>query len=126
MNAVRVLAFLFVIQIPGCASPPNTLAGAATLGGFAAGSKEVNLEMDAGDSLTYEWSVAEQNATVSFNIHVHRDGRIEEFDAGDFHSRNGSYVQESSGGVSLFWENPGPEAVHLEFRLEGGFRVVSP
>lgn len=126
MRLSRFVLLAAGVLLAACTSPapPDAPAtsGAATLRGNPDGFMEIDLEMDAGAELSFSWQLEEEDARAYFDVHIHREGRVEEFFSGTYHALDGTFVQPSSGGVSLLWTNTGADPVQLRYRLEGAFR----
>lgn len=118
-RALPMLVLVGLVLAAGGVSA-RTAGGEPTI---APGSfEEVDLRMDAGWSVDYDWSA---DRAVYFDIHSHRGAQV------DYHVRNGStngtagtFEAPDRGTYSLLWENRGDDAVTVSWDLEG--RWIDP
>lgn len=95
-------------------------------GGFV----EVNTEMKAGQTMTYEWTAA---SPVYFNIHTHRDGVTTNVVEETADAMQATFTAEEDGGYSLLWALegdgpvtvPGGQPVPLTYRVDGAYELFS-
>lgn len=94
-------------------------------GGFA----EVNTEMKAGETFTYEWTSA---TPVYFNIHTHRDGVTTNVVEETTDAMRATFTAEEDGGYSLLWALDGGQVplpsgnpVPLTYRVDGQYQLHS-
>lgn len=94
---------------------------------------EVNMLMEAGDTVRYAWGAAEP---LYFNIHTHRNGETINLVEDTTSTMETSFTAEEEGGYSLLWafgEGVGPVAppgqggrsVELWYRVDGAFELHS-
>lgn len=127
MKPRLALAVALALSLPlaGCGSPSGSgvdLEETVTLapGAFA----EVNLQMDEGDRVAWDWSVVE-GAAVHFNVHTHAGGQAQELQSEEAASGQGSFTAPASGIYSLLWESHGAEPLTLRYKVTGEGSVDS-
>lgn len=95
------------------------------------GFVEVNMEMKAGDRITYDWTAA---APIHFDIHTHRNGETVNLVDETADGGRAEFVAEEDGGYSLLWaqvsqDGPVPPTggspVELTYRIDGAFELHS-
>lgn len=109
---------------------PSVVVGLVLLAGAAAAAtaggeltidpgqfEEFDLRMDAGWSLSYNWSA---DGNLSFNVHSHRDGRVDyHVEEGPTNGSAGSFEAPERQVYSLLWENRGDGPVALTWEADG-------
>lgn len=118
----RSLAWLAACAlVAGCADDAPVAEGSVTV--TVAGFQEVDLEMDAGDRITFEWRA---DNPLAFNIHSHDEaGGVTEHQTASGTSGGGGFTAPATGVYSLFWSTQAaPAGLHYEVRGEA--RVYDP
>jgi hypothetical protein len=104
-----------VLLLAGCASGPNLdLSGAKPLA--AGGFLELNLRMEAGDRISYDWS---SDAPVEFNIHTHGAGGVQDFVQEQATAKSNHFEAPADGVYSLMWENKATRSVTVSYAVSG-------
>jgi plastocyanin len=86
---------------------------------------EVDVRLDAGETLSWEWHV--EGAAVHFNVHVHDPEYRVVQSHGSRESHEGSVTAEAAGVYSVYWDaaGAGPE-IHYTLRGDGEVVTVRP
>jgi hypothetical protein len=128
---MRVLALAAVVvaaAVAGCsgpseAPPPADRIHARTVtlapGSFA----EVNVLLEAGDTLRWSWSV--QGPAPFFNVHTHNEDNSARIlrQTSDQTRNNGTFAAPEAGTYSLYWSNETPYPITLTYDVLGEGRL---
>lgn len=104
------------LMLAGCSGSSWSVTRDVTLtrNGFA----EVNLDLKAGDTISWDWSV-EGGKSVYFNVHSHVNDFVVEHVEKTTSADKGSFTAEGDGTFSLFWENPTSQVAKLHYESSG-------
>lgn len=88
------------------------------------GAHEVNVRLDEGWTLAYNWSVREDGVGVYFDVHTHDGQRVEYLRRMSSADRaNGTVTADQRGVHSLYWQTR-DRAATVGWRIEGDFLTM--
>ncbi len=115
--AVAALGVAAAAALSGCSAPSRPGldlqdAQEVPAGGFA----EVNLLLDAGDTVTWDWQA---DQAMRFGVHIHDGDGVTYLVSVDGRDDASSFKAPETGGYSLMWSNLGSSPAHLAFTVGG-------
>jgi hypothetical protein len=113
-----VAAALLVLVLAGCSGPNVIHERTLTMASGGAGFAEVNLVMEKGQVVNWDWNA--DGGALYFNVHSHPAGKVvEHVRRPDATADTGSFTAPAAGSYSLLWQNAGSTPVGLHYKVTG-------
>lgn len=110
------------LRMPQAAGNQSVMSGTIVIAPGAVNFYEINTVSPLGGTLHWDWTAS---AAVHFDVHSHFDDDVQYPVTMTASEHAGSYTNERQGGYSYLWQNDGPVAVTVTYRVWGDWELDS-